>query len=112
LGLYPCSGRTRYKEKDERDRNDGHLKGGKDLETKNILKEFILTVASQHQDSLADDQMLIESEIIDSLGILKLISFIEEKFGIQILDEELIPENFQTVNDISILIEEKQKLKT
>ena len=55
--------------------------------------------------------MLIESGIIDSLGILKLVSAIEEKLKIEVLDEELIPENFQTVNDIVKLIESKQKVK-
>jgi len=88
-----------------------HFTGGEDIEMKSTLKNFILTVASNHQDSLEDDELLIGAGIVDSLGILKLVSFIEEKFGIEVLDEELIPENFQTINDISNLIKTKQKTK-
>ena len=79
------------------------------MEIKKALKDHILTDRGGHRNSLADDEPLIESEIIDSLGILKLIAFIEEKFKVTIPDEELIPENFETITDIASLIERKLK---
>ena len=81
------------------------------MEIKSVIIKYISTGISEHRNSIKDDEMLIELGIIDSLGILKLISFIEEKFGIEILDEELIPENFQTINDICCLIKAKQKTR-
>jgi len=48
---------------------------------------------------------LIETGIVDSLGIMKLLSFLEEKFSIRISGEYLMPENFQTIEKISQLVE-------
>lgn len=89
----------------------GHITGGSEIEIKVVLKKLILSITTDHKGSIEDDELLIESGIIDSLAVLKLVSAIEERFRIEVLDEELIPENFQTVNDIIKLIESKQKVK-
>jgi acyl carrier protein len=47
---------------------------------------------------------LIESGIIDSLGILRLLEYLESKFSINISDEELIPENFESIEAIEFFI--------
>jgi acyl carrier protein len=49
---------------------------------------------------LSDDQSLLESGIIDSLSLLRLVVFLEERFGITVGDAELLPENFASVNAI------------
>ena len=46
------------------------------------------------------DESLIESGIMDSTGVLELVEFLEATYEIQIQDEELIPENLETVNNI------------
>lgn len=48
-----------------------------------------------------------ESGVLDSLGFLELITFIEEKFGIEIVDGELIPENFDTLQRVSHFVQQK-----
>ncbi len=53
------------------------------------------------------DDNLIDSGILDSLGIMKLILFLEEKFGIKITDEDLSPENFGTIQAIHALVARK-----
>ena len=53
---------------------------------------------------------LIESGIIDSLGILKLLEFLESKFSINISDEELIPENFESIESIESFISRKKNI--
>ena len=55
--------------------------------------------------SLTDD--LINTGILDSLGIMKLILFIEEKFSVKITDEDLIPENFESIQTINSLVQRK-----
>jgi acyl carrier protein len=50
---------------------------------------------------------LIESGIIDSLGILRLLEYLESKFSINISDEELIPENFESIEAIELFISRK-----
>lgn len=50
---------------------------------------------------LTDDDSLLESGIIDSLGILDLAMFIERELGVQLADDELTPENFDSLNALT-----------
>jgi acyl carrier protein len=68
-----------------------------------ILKKFPL---ARKQD-LKDSDALLESGIVDSLGVLDLVNFIEEGFSINVVDEELTPENFQTIDRMVRFIESK-----
>jgi acyl carrier protein len=49
---------------------------------------------------LADETSLLESGILDSLSLLRLVVFLEERFGIAMGDTDLLPENFASVNTI------------
>lgn len=49
---------------------------------------------------LTDDTPLLESGILDSLSLLQLVVFLEERFGITVGDADLLPQNFETVNTI------------
>lgn len=50
---------------------------------------------------------LLEGGIVDSLGILDLVAFLEEDFGIQVSDDELVPENFQTIDCLVAFAQKK-----
>ena len=50
---------------------------------------------------------LIESGIIDSIGIQKILGFLESRFSIRIKDEELIPENFKSIESIESFVKSK-----
>ena len=73
------------------------------------LRTFILSDVwlDGSPDDLGNDTPLLERGILDSLGILNLVSFIEEEWGVTVEDEELIPEYFGTISRISQLIETK-----
>jgi len=60
------------------------------------------------REELTDDYQLIEKHVIDSLGMLKLISRLEETFGIHMDDDDLVPANFGTVSEIAALVEAKR----
>jgi acyl carrier protein len=79
----------------------------KDLE-KVLLTEIVVDLDKK---SLAPDEDLLEQGIIDSLGIMKLVLFMEETYGIAVVDEEIVPENFQTVNMMVKFIEQKMQNK-
>jgi acyl carrier protein len=49
---------------------------------------------------VADDTRLLESGVVDSLGILDVVTFLERAFRIKIEDEELLPENFGSIDDL------------
>jgi acyl carrier protein len=68
-----------------------------------ILKKFPL---ARKQD-LKNSDALLESGIVDSLGVLDLVNFIEEEFSINVEDEELTPENFQTIDRLTAFVETK-----
>ena len=51
-----------------------------------------------------DDDSFLENGIIDSTGVLELVTFTEEEFGIHIDDEEMVPDNLDSINNISRFI--------
>ncbi len=57
---------------------------------------------------LGDEDSLLESGAIDSLGILDVVSFFEDEFKVRLEDEELVPENFDTVAALARLVESKR----
>ncbi len=56
---------------------------------------------------LSNDYPLLEREVIDSMGIFQIVSFLESEFGVEIDDEDLVPEHFATIDDISQLVDSK-----
>ncbi|HHM01371.1 MAG TPA: acyl carrier protein, partial [Caldithrix abyssi] len=59
-------------------------------------------------EDLDHDDSLLELGIIDSVKMMEMISFLEENFGIEVDDEELMPENFDSLNAIVAFIESKK----
>ncbi len=59
--------------------------------------------------TLEDDQSLIDSGVIDSTGVLELITFLETEFGVAVEDDEVLPENLDSINNIAAYIERKKK---
>lgn len=53
------------------------------------------------------DTSFLESDIIDSTGVLGLVAFLEERFQISVKDEDIVPENFDSVNALIRFVEEK-----
>ncbi len=74
----------------------------------NCERVLLTEIAADHgKKSLGPDEDLLEQGIIDSLGIMRLVVFMEETYGIKVADEEIIPENFQTLNSMVNFIEQK-----
>lgn len=74
------------------------------------LRTFIVEELSWEgsPSDLTEDYPLIERGTLDSLGIFQLVSFIENEFGVEVRDEELVRDNFGTLNDITALVEAKR----
>lgn len=72
-----------------------------------VIKERIVTEFMGGTGSLDDDTLLVEEEIIDSLGIFLLLGFIKERFGVEVDPEDVTMENFATVRAITTLVEKK-----
>jgi len=62
----------------------------------------------QDASALADDASLLEHGIIDSTGVLEVITFIEDTFGVTVDDKEMLPENLDSIQRISSFISRKK----
>jgi len=71
-----------------------------------IRNKFLLGDGSK---TLDDDDSFMEKGIIDSTGILELVNFIEKKFHIVLDDEELIPDNLDSINKLEKFIMRKEE---
>ena len=56
---------------------------------------------------IGNEDPLLKNGLIDSLGILEVVTFLEKEFGIVISDEELLPENFGSVRSLSSFVRQK-----
>jgi len=88
-------------------------RGGVPMSILEDLEKFLLTeiAVDLGKKSLGPDEDLLEQGIIDSLGIMKLVLFMEETYGIAVADEEIVPENFQTPNNMVKFVEQKMQTK-
>lgn len=69
-----------------------------------ILENYLFT---DDQNALLSNDSFLDKGIIDSTGILEVIYFLEDEFEIKVEDEEMIPENLDSVNNIVTFVEKK-----
>jgi acyl carrier protein len=74
------------------------------------VEEYIVEeiASGQGVSAIAHDEDLLADEVIDSLGIVALVSFLEGRYGIRVGDDDLVPENFKSVNDVAALVARKK----
>ena len=70
-----------------------------------ILSSFLFT---DDESKLKNNDSLLEQGIMDSTGVLELVAFLESQFGIKVADDELLPENLDSVDQIAAFIGRKQ----
>jgi acyl carrier protein len=71
------------------------------LEVKEPTRAFVLEYAAgKGLTEVKDDENLLTSNIIDSLGSFRMIAFLEETFPLTIEDTDMVPENFETLNAV------------
>ncbi len=78
-------------------------------DTVELIHEFIkqrFPLASSKE--LTRELSLLDSGIVDSLGILDLVGFIGEQFGIEAQDEDLVPENFDSIDALTRFVIERR----
>ena len=80
------------------------------MTTQEKIRNFILDELNWQGSSeeLTDDFPLIEKRAVDSVGIFSIVAFLEGEFGIEIQDEELVPDNFSSIGKISALVASKK----
>ena len=79
------------------------------MDVRQDVREFLLSnfyVADPH--TLVDDQSLLDQGVIDSTGMLELIFFLEQRFGIEVENSEMVPENLDTIEGIVAFVGRKK----
>ncbi len=75
------------------------------LAIRNFVQENFLF---GREPTFSDEESFLEQGIVDSTGVLELVTFIEEEYKIAIADEELVPENLDSIANIARFVEAKQ----
>ena len=76
---------------------------------KNDIKQYLASTGYIEISRINDDTLLFNEEIIDSIGFVHLVVFLEDRFRIKTVDKDLVEENFETVNAIVKFVLQKQE---
>lgn len=78
------------------------------------IKQFIVDelVPDSHSDDIPNDLDLLQSGVLDSLAVLRMVAFIEDEFDITLQPDEIDPLNFKSINAIAELVDSKSKSAT
>jgi acyl carrier protein len=75
------------------------------VEVASKLRDFIVrTFPVGKERVLNDDTSLLESGVVDSLGVLDIVQFMEAEFGLVISDDEMMAENFESISTLTTLV--------
>jgi acyl carrier protein len=78
------------------------------MEHKQAIREFIVeNFLFGEANGLKDETSFLEEGIIDSTGILELVTFLEDEFSITVEDEELVPENLDSIDNVANYLQRK-----
>jgi acyl carrier protein len=76
-------------------------------ETFEKIHSFVQQTTYLEKDKINNDTLLFKEGYFDSMGFIRLIAFIEEEFNIKTIDEDLVEENFESINAISAFVTRK-----
>jgi acyl carrier protein len=79
------------------------------LQIQEQIKQFILKTSYVSADQVKNDTLIFAEGIMDSMGFISIISFIEEEFSITTSDNELLEANFESINAIADFVFRKQQ---
>lgn len=78
-------------------------------EIKDQVRTFILDELARRKGItvFSDDDSLTDNGVVDSLGTFRLVTFLESNFNVRIADEDIVHENFRSVNEIERFVNSK-----
>ncbi len=80
------------------------------MDTKTQIKQYISQniLFSDQGFTYGDDASFLEQGILDSIGFMELVAFVEKEYAVKVGPEEVVPENFDSVNKLARYISTKQ----
>ncbi len=77
------------------------------IEVKSKIREYIIESTFEDVQNITDETLIFEEGVLDSMGLLFLIEFLKEEFNVTTNDDELVVENFESINKIVAFINNK-----
>lgn len=75
---------------------------------RNVIRRYVVeNFLLGHDGGLSDEASLLDAGVIDSTGVLQLVAFIEERFGIEVADEDLVPANLDSIANIARFVAQR-----
>ena len=74
------------------------------MDVQRAVREFIANDLGREVQRATDADSLLEAGILDSLGVLALVAFIEKRYGITVTEDEMMPENFDSIDAIAAFV--------
>jgi acyl carrier protein len=73
------------------------------MEVKEQIKQYIAEnfLFSSNGFNMDDDESFLEAGVVDSLGVVELVSFVEETYNIEVPDDDIVPDNFDSVDNLA-----------
>lgn len=78
------------------------------MDTLKEIHDFVVTEFASDRGSLTPDENLLLQGIVDSMGLLRLLTFLEQRFGFEARDADMVPENFSTLERIRDFVERRK----
>lgn len=79
------------------------------MNTKQRVREFVTSnFFVQDADGLTDSASLLDLGVVDSTGVLEIMGFLESTFGVSVEDDEIVPENLDSIERIASFVERKR----
>lgn len=87
-------------------------RSGYDMRKEAQLRNYILNsfLFTDDESMLGNEDSFLEKGIIDSTGIMEVIFFLEQEFGIRVDDEDMVPENLDSISRIVAFVDRKREL--
>lgn len=77
-------------------------------EIKDKIRQYIIDTSYASPDIVKDESLIFVEGVLDSMGFILLINFIEETFHIKAKDSELLEDNFESINAMSNFVKSKR----
>ncbi len=78
------------------------------METENKIRKFIVqNLYYSEEGFIADNASFLETGVIDSMGVMELVAFVQSEFGIEVAQEEVTVENFDSIRKLADFVRRK-----
>jgi len=77
-------------------------------EIKKEVFQFVYDNAFTSREHITDDVLIFKNGFLDSMGLVMLVTYLEDTFKIQTADADLVEENFESINAIAVFVEKKK----